>query len=178
MADNDAGPPPDSFRNPYPTAPYPDEGWRLIENFHFDTDLVLTRKIQAVRRRAGEDADYVVGADYKIRFDLQGTPHEIVVPRGLITDLASVPRLLRSVFGRVGPHLEGSIVHDFLYVAWQDLDTPPDPEQGRRFADDVFWHAMIAAKVERDDADTIYWAVRGAGEGAYTGRDHPRYVPL
>src|SRR3546814_8946158 len=87
-------------------------------------DLLLRRSIEAVKARSGGDADYVVGAAYRVRYTLFGDTRwrEVVVPAGLTTDLASVPRLVHALINRVGPHLEASIVHAWLYVAWQDLD--------------------------------------------------------
>src|SRR3546814_19139081 len=69
-------------------------------------DLLLRRSIEAVKARSGGDADYVVGAAYRVRYTLFGDTRwrEVVVPAGLTTDLASVPRLVhaRSEECRVG----------------------------------------------------------------------------
>ena len=39
---------------------------------------------------------------------------------------------------RVGPHLEASIVHDWLYVAWQLEEGTEATEEWRLFADESF----------------------------------------
>jgi hypothetical protein len=49
---------------------------------------------------------------YCLAFD--GT---INVPRGFITDLASIPRLLRAVFNVNGQTREAAVLHDYLYCS-------------------------------------------------------------
>ncbi len=44
----------------------------------------------------------------------------ITAPRGLYTDLSSVPRPLWIFVGPIGKHMEISILHDYLYMAWTD----------------------------------------------------------
>ncbi|MCY4463595.1 MAG: DUF1353 domain-containing protein [Albidovulum sp.] len=66
------------------------------------------------------------------------------VKRGFPTDLTSVPRPFRPFVGRVGPHLEASIIHDYLYVAWQIGGLPPTDDM-RRFSDEVMLAAMPAS---------------------------------
>lgn len=158
--------------------PYPDPGWRTISDFVYTDPLVLYRAPEALRMRDGEDADYLVAQDYRVAFRLDGADREIVVPKGMATDLASVPKALRSVVGRVGPHLEASIVHDFLYIAWQDLPGHGARDADRHFADDLFWYAMIAANMSRLEVDVIYHAVRALGGLVYDERDEPRYFDL
>ena len=78
---------------------------------------VAALEIDAVQHRTGENAEFIVAADYPIRYKLDGVERRIVVPGGMLTDLSSVPTLARTIVSQVGPHLEASIVHDFLYVA-------------------------------------------------------------
>lgn len=76
------------------------------------------------------------------RLDTEEDRRSITVSKGMLTDLASVPRCFRWYAGRVGPHLEAAIVHDFLYVAWQDLkEMCPKPGM-RFFADRIMLAAM------------------------------------
>ena len=68
------------------------------------------------------------GADYLLT---------ITAPRGLYTDLSSVPRPLWIFVGPIGKHTEISILHDYLYMAWTDYrDTPSRQDWG--FADKMF----------------------------------------
>jgi hypothetical protein len=126
-----------AFANPYPDA-Y--DGAPITE-FRYETPLSLWRPIGTVQNRRGkEDAEYFVDADYHVTFKVGGAPASVTVPRGMLTDLASVPRLLRWAVSQVGPHLEASIVHDFLYLAWQDM-----PGRGARRADHEFADAVLVA---------------------------------
>lgn len=165
--------------DPYPAA-YAGE---KIENFLFVTPLVLRREIEAIdmglRQR---DADYIVASDYKVSFTLKGETRTrtITVPRGMLTDLSSVPQALQSIVSRVGPHLEASIVHDFLYVAWQDLEDNGQPrgarDADRNFADAVMRAAMVKSQVPRDQRNLIMFALGAAGWEVYRKENpHPRY---
>ena len=61
----------------------------------------------------------------------------ITASRGLYTDLSSVPKALWFVVGPIGKHLEASILHDYLYMAWTDhRDTAS--RQDWNFADKMF----------------------------------------
>ncbi len=158
--------------------PYPDTGWTQISEFKYATPLHLYREIKAVQIREGEYADYIVRRDYTVRFKLDNEDEhrEITVPRGMLTDLSSVPSIARSVIGRVGPHLEASIVHDFLYIAWQDLDGRGPRDEDREFADKLMRVALEEARVSGWKRFLIYNAVRSFGGGAYRREDEPRYV--
>ncbi len=162
-----------TFDNPYPDGP-----WTAITDFVYGTPLHLYRAIEAVQRREGEDADYIVSKAYTVRFKLDGRDREIAVPQGMLTDLSSVPRLARPIIDRVGPHLEASIVHDFLYIAWQSLQARGVREEDREFADKLLRVAMEAAGVGTLNRFLIYNAVRVGGAGAYRRRDPVRYVRL
>ena len=71
--------------------------------------------------------------------------------------------------GRVGPHLEASIIHDYLYIAWQ-VKNVDATEERRRFADDLMLAAMKAAGMGCK-ADIIYRAIRLFGKPVFEGRN-------
>ncbi len=160
--------------------PYPaDYNGEAIEEFEYLTPLVLRREVDAVKIRGGrDDADYIVGADYEVRFRIAGEAarRTITVPRGMLTDLSSVPRFAQGIVARVGPHLEASIVHDFLYIAWQDLPAGAARKADWNFADEVMRVAMIAAEVDLDQIVLIHASVRAFGWPAYKrANPPPRY---
>jgi hypothetical protein len=129
------------FANPYPDTPV------QVTGFTYSTALVLMRLTNAVQTRRGEDASYVLAGDYQVAWtDGAGTSHDITVPRGMLTDLTSVPRGFRGIINRVGPWLEAAIVHDFLTIAWRTLDGDGSAER-RKFADDIMFAAMDAANI-------------------------------
>lgn len=165
------------IENPYPH----DYKGETIENFKYETPLVLRREIEAVKMRGGkDDAEYVVGADYVVSFNLKGEVNKrtIKVPRGMLTDLSSSPRAAWALVAPVGPHLEASIVHDFLYIAWQDLGRQPQSNDWL-FADNVMQAGMVEAGVEKSQIVMIYAALRGFGWPVYKKPDPlPRYIEV
>ncbi len=158
--------------------PYPPAGAQ-VRRFRYESGLVLLRLKDAVRLRTGEDADFIVGRDFAVSWeDGDGVRHPIRVPAGLITDLTSVPRLWRWIVGRVGPWLEAAIVHDYLYIAWQDVPGRNPTRADRRFADDIMLAAMVAAKVNPIRARLIYWTVTVFGGSSFVQRDRDRYIDV
>ena len=159
--------------NPYPEAP------AKIAGFRYDSALVLIRLKDAVQMRSGEDADYLLGRPFLFSWhDGDGNWRQISVPEGLITDLTSVPRLLRWIAGRVGPWLEAAILHDYLYIAWQDVPGRLPAHEDRRFADDMMLAAMRAAEVNPMMAWAIHKAVSVFGAKTFEQPNEDRYVNL
>ncbi|MDD9976212.1 MAG: DUF1353 domain-containing protein [Boseongicola sp.] len=157
--------------------PYPKD-WTRLDNFEFRSALSLIRPLNTVQNRVGEDGDYILQHDLLARFDIDGVTTLIRVPRGMITDLTSVPRLGRVFVSRVGPWLEAAILHDYLYIAWQDVNGLGPWERDRLFADKLFLIAMEASNVSWLRRWTIYLAVRWFGQSAYVLRNEERYVSL
>ena len=151
---------------------YPSEPVAVLA-FRYRDDLHLTRRIEAVKGRRSEDADYVVVATYRatvaVRSLAGGRTYDIPVrvPERFLTDLSSVPWWGRWYVGRVGPHLEASVVHDWLYAAWRVQGRRHRTERNRKFADDVFRAAMIAARTGRFRRAVVYRAVRWFGWCAF-----------
>lgn len=149
---------------PPQSGPYPSGPVKVL-GFSYKDDIHLTRKMVKVQTRRGRDANYLVSQDYhatvKIRQHGKISPFPICVPKDYETDLASVPRWGRWLVSRVGPHLEASVIHDWLFEAWH-LCTPPlkPTEDIRRFADDVFLAAMVEAKVSGWQRRLMLAAVR------------------
>ena len=78
--------------------------------------------------------------------------HIIKVPKGFITDFASVPRVFWSIIGSVDKHGKAAVIHDYLYgMNYMD---------DRKFCDDVFKEAMGVLKVDSWKIDVMYKAVR------------------
>ncbi len=131
-----------------PSDLYPND-WSTISDFSYDDHLYLARANKAIASSRKRETQYLVAADYRVSFRIDGQQQRtaITVPSGMLTDLASVPRLARPLVGRVGPHLEASIVHDFLFLAWQDIPGHGARKKDFHFANEVMHQAMIAAKV-------------------------------
>jgi Protein of unknown function (DUF1353) len=84
---------------------------------------------------------------------------EIVVPKGFVTDLASVPRILWAYLPPFGNYTAAAIVHDFLYTM-QHVHGGPIK---RSFADRVFLHGMAHLGVRETQRLVMYRAVRAFG---------------
>lgn len=138
--------------------PYPGD-WAEITDFSYDTHLYLARAKTAILGGNGRESEYIVAAEYICSCKVDGQAWEIRVPSGTLTDLTSVPRAARLIVGRVGPHLEAAIVHDFLFVAWQDIPNQGARGKDFRFANAVMRQAMIAAGVSSASRRLILLAV-------------------
>jgi hypothetical protein len=84
----------------------------------------------------------------------------ITVPKGFVTDLASIPPLFFSWLRPDGPFVYAAIVHDFIY--W-------DQTQSKDQADEILKVAMEDAKVSTLRLQAIYTAVTVAGQPAWDG---------
>ena len=83
----------------------------------------------------------------------------VVVPKGFISDGASVPRALWSIYPPFGRYLEAAIVHDWYCVLGHKGESPID----YKVAADVFREAMEVCGVSRWRRNKMYWAVRLGG---------------
>lgn len=79
------------------------------------------------------------------------------VPRGFITDLASIPRPLRGLLNQNGKSRRPAVLHDFLYCV---------QSMTRAQADALFLEALKAAKVNAA-VRYVMWAGVRAGGWAY-----------
>ncbi len=86
--------------------------------------------------------------------------NSITVPRGFVSDFASVPRIFWIAFPRTDKYTAAAVVHDYLY--WQQ---PSECDQ--ECADDLLLVAMEQAQVDYITRNAIYSAVRIAGSDAY-----------
>ena len=153
---------------------YPPDAVEVLGVEYMDP-LVLTRSITAVQRRKGEDALYVVALGFRARVTIRDAHGKVstfivrILP-GFLTDLSSVPRCFRWYIGRVGPHLEATVLHDWLRTVWQ-LHNPPVPwKANRKFADDVFLAAMREANVDCFKRSLMHWVVRKFGRCSFERR--------
>jgi hypothetical protein len=145
--------------NPGPN-PFPDGTVDDVTDFEFLDELKLVCHAQVHVDKEPKSL-WQLSADFRVRMTVAptgDTPYQLTIkaPRGMTTDLSSVPALLWSFVGPVGPHLEASIVHDYLYMAWTDF-RPKAMREDWDFADAVFYAGMTASKVSK--RKLIYGAV-------------------
>lgn len=129
------------------------------------TELLVARSVRGPRGRAFRTAAPLDVAVDGLRYR---------APADLATDLASVPRVFRAVFDRLGPLLEASVIHDAAYRR-KLLRFRPGRSGGqwaaagltRAEADRMFHFLLRAAGVGRLRAWLLYRAVRIGGRRAW-----------
>ena len=96
----------------------------------------------------------------------------VIVPRGFVTDLASIPQPLQILRGRNpdnGPYTRAAVVHDYLY--WRQDCT-------RAQADNIMAVAMTEAGVSALERRLVYEAVRHFGQAAWDTNRRAREAGL
>jgi hypothetical protein len=82
----------------------------------------------------------------------------VIVPRGFVTDYASIPRALRLLFPRNGDYGNAAIVHDYLY--WRQDCT-------RAQSDNIMAIGMKEAGVPTATLRAVHVGVRLGGQGGW-----------
>jgi hypothetical protein len=104
----------------------------------------------------GDAKYYVITGPIRYRVGHAKLP--VVVPRGFVTDLASVPRTFWSVLPRDGKYLSAAILHDYMY--W-------DQRCNRAEADRILKMNMDDFGVSGFDKFAVYQAVKTAGGSSW-----------
>lgn len=81
-----------------------------------------------------------------------GEPVLVDVPKGFVTDLASIPRIARLLIVKNGRHRAPAIVHDYLCRLKMEFS--------RVLADKIFLEAMALVKVPKLRRWVMFAAVR------------------
>jgi hypothetical protein len=104
----------------------------------------------------GSSRIFLIVADY--RYTHPKWP--ITVPRGTLTDGASVPKIFWSIFSPIGSYFPAALIHDFLYLK---ASKKRYGSYTRAMADRAFLDAMADCGVPWLTRQTIYAAVRVGG---------------
>ena len=88
--------------------------------------------------------------------DLFGERKTIIVPKNFITDLASIPRILWSIYPPFGKYTKAAVLHDYLYKKHSGFE--------RKEADKIFREAMKVSKVDFFTRNLFYFNVRIFGK--------------
>jgi len=110
----------------------------------------------------GDDLRVQLCADYNVRLN-DGSI--VSVPRGFVTDFASIPRIFWNILPPFGDYSPAAVVHDWLY------SLGVDGELGRKYADNAFLELMTRAGETWWKRTAMYQAVRMFGGGAW---GHPQ----
>jgi hypothetical protein len=82
----------------------------------------------------------------------------VEVPKGFVSDLASIPRPFWSLLRPDGTYAYAAIIHDYLY--WVQTGA-------RESADEILKNSMEDFGIDATTKNIIYLAVRAAGQGAW-----------
>lgn len=108
--------------------------------------------------------NYEVFEEFEFYYDKPNGKRVVIsIPKGFVTDLASVPRLFWSIFPPNGEYSKAAIVHDFIYRTRTLLIS-------RKEADAIFLEGMKVLKVPAWRRYAIWLAVRLFGWLAYKDR--------
>lgn len=111
------------------------------------------------REHPTDPEQFILNKELKYR----GARDIFIVPKNFITDFASVPKLLWSIFPPYGKHLKAAVLHDFLYVVHM---------VSRKDADGLFYRTMKESGVTWR-ARPMWQAVRLFGGKAFNSKRKP-----
>ena len=82
----------------------------------------------------------------------------ITVPKGFITDGASIPKSLQWIYDPFGKYIKGAVIHDYLYSKYNDTGI------NRTLADKIFDFIMKETGVNDKTRRKFYVAVKCFGK--------------
>lgn len=140
--------------DPFPAIPLGEEGLtscQFLDPLHF--------KFWRTPLTPGA-GNWQLTRDFRFTFRIPGSRslRTLTAPRGMCTDLASVPKLLWPIVGPYGDHLGASIIHDYLFMAWTDFYQKPERWM-LEYANRVMYAGMEIDQVDDDTQRRIYNAV-------------------
>jgi hypothetical protein len=91
--------------------------------------------------------------------NITGKRAHIMVPRGFITDFASTPRFVWSIYPTIGNYSKAAVLHDYLYKEHKDSYF-----NDRKTCDLIFREAMEVSGVDWLTRNIFYWLVRMFGK--------------
>lgn len=106
-----------------------------------------------------DDVNWQLHEDYYVKT----SKVSFTIPKGFITDLASVPKIVWNLYPPFGLYTGAAVAHDYIYRTAQMRMT-------RAEADLVFLEVMQQAQVRDTKAQLMYLAVRAFGASSYKDR--------
>ena len=121
----------------------------------------LDAKVGKRWKRKGDENKFtrIVTLNRTLHYKSDILINTIAVPAGFISDGASVPRAMWSIYPPFGKYLEAAIVHDWFCALGHEGNSPI----GSVTAAKVFREAMQVCGVSRWRRNKMYWAVRIGG---------------
>lgn len=164
-------------------------------NFRLDNEdgsLIFSREFALLDPYNGKDAkrgDYELMQTFWVQWVESGNTYRVRAPQGLITDVASIPRIVWT-FGGLTPdglYRNAAVIHDVLYMwqgkmpsGWfQQLNgqlqwVDAGGQWSKDDCDRMFLRIMKACGVDRDTRTKMYWSVKLCGWPAWWQTDKTR----
>ena len=111
------------------------------------------------KRSIGGRFERVCILNRSLHYKSDTTGKIVVVPRGFVSDGASVPRAMWSIYPPFGRYLEAAVVHDYYCVLGHRGESPICSVMAAK----VFDEAMKVCGVGKFRRFKMYWAVRLGG---------------
>lgn len=111
----------------------------------------FTKPLTVTKR---DDGTWKVAESFRYYVGREGSKDYVDVPEGFVTDFASVPRPLWSIFPPDGKYSQAAVLHDYCYC---------HHTYNRKKCDQVFLEAMEVLKVSWWKRRLMYRAVRMFG---------------
>jgi len=102
--------------------------------------------------------------------------YDEIIPKGLVVDGASVPRLLWPFMPPDGLHRGGALFHDWGYIRQGHLQN--GMLLTKRQMDQAFYNLMVQAGVSERRAGIAYQAVNHFGYSAWDSIEQPVILPV
>lgn len=133
-----------------------------------DCDAFFQKPESPLVRAFGDNRFWITSED--MHYIIGSTDQRIVVPKGFVTDFASIPQPLWA-FGLTpqGTYSRAALIHDFLY--WSQGCT-------RKQADRLLVIAMKESNVGKVDEFVIYQGVDKGGASSWTNNKKERKAGL
>jgi hypothetical protein len=92
---------------------------------------------------------------------------EIIVPIGLRTDFASIPKALWSIFPPTGKYVKAAVVHDYLTTYKGSISIRgKEKNYSKKQVDQIFLEAMKVLGVSLPIRRAMYYSVRLFGDSS------------
>jgi len=123
-------------------------------------------------RKYVKPGEFVLLAKFKVDFEIGDRAYRVIIPRGFITDFASVPKLVQLLpgFDVNGDSANAAVLHDYLYccqghIIARDLASgePVLLRLTRDQCDALFFEGLIESKYSDAAASVFYAGVRTGG---------------
>ena len=120
----------------------------------FLTDLVTSDD-----EKSGNKSVLLADLVYQL---IPDNPTVLVVPKGFVTDYASIPRVIQLLIPKLGRHRKAAVLHDYLYAKDCDYQSLLQAE-----CDSVFLSAMKGSGVSKWKRCSLYSGVRVGGWASF-----------